>query len=417
MKVCVLLEQRYAMTPDGRVWTDGAFPRTFWDRYLEIFDGVRVCARVKPVLEALPEWKRADGGAVQFAPVKHYIGLRDYLANARGVRQSVRAAFEPGDAVILRVPSQLAAVLMPLLTRRRHPFAVEVVSDPEDAFSPGAIRHPLRPVFRRLLSRRLARDCHNAFAAAYVTAESLQRRYPAGPNTESFYYSDVELAAELAPRARAGALKPAWKLLTVSSLAQLYKAVDVQIDAVSALRRQGVDIDLTVIGDGKHRHELEQRTASLGLCAHVHFFGQLPSGAPIRAQLDAADLFLLPSRAEGLPRAMVEAMARALPCIGSRVGGIPELLPPEDLVPAGSAEALARKIREVITDPDRMRRMSEQNLRRARDFQDDVLRERRVAFFRFVRERTEAYLALRDSVPRNSGTFETVGIASGKASE
>ena len=253
-----------------------AFPRSFWDRYLEVFDGVRVVARVKPVAEARPEWKRADGGAVEFASVKHYIGVQDYLRHAREVKQSVRAAFDRRDAFILRVPSQLAVLLMPVLMRRRHPFAVEVVSDPHDAFSPGAIRHPLRPVFRRLLSRRLARDCRNSFAACYVTAESLQRRYPPGRGTESFYYSDVELNGEFAAHPRPPQPKNTWKLLTVSSLAQLYKAVDVQIDAVAELRRQGLDVQLTVVGEGKHRHELEQRASALRLGDAVSFRGSTP---------------------------------------------------------------------------------------------------------------------------------------------
>ena len=73
---------------------------------------------------------------------------------------------------------------------------------------------------------------------------------------------------------------------------------------------------------------------------------------------------------------MIEAMARALPCIGSTVGGIPELLPAEDMVPPGDADGLARKISEIVSDSQRMQRMSARNLARAGDFQEDVLRER-----------------------------------------
>jgi glycosyltransferase involved in cell wall biosynthesis len=150
---------------------------------------------------------------------------------------------------------------------------------------------------------------------------------------------------------------------------------------------------LILVGDGQHRQALSERAAQLGIAAHVHFRGQLASGEPIRDELDRADLFLLPSRQEGLPRAMVEAMARALPCIGSTVGGIPELLPPDEMVPPGDADALARKISEIVTDPERMHRMSSRNLARAGAFQEDVLRERRLEFYRYVRERTEDWLA------------------------
>ena len=124
----------------------------------------------------------------------------------------------------------------------------------------------------------------------------------------------------------------------------------------------------------------------------MRFLGQLSAGEAVRALLDAADLFLLPSRTEGLPRAMIEAMARALPCIGSTVGGIPELLAPEDMVPPGDAGALARKIREVVTDPERMCLMSARNLEVAREYRDDLLRERRTAFYRHVRTQTEQWL-------------------------
>ena len=140
--------------------------------------------------QALPEWKQADGGSRRFAPVSHYIGLGDYLRNAWGCPPIGARGVRSKDAVILRVPSQIAAVMMPLLSAAPS-FRVEVVSDPQDAFSPGAIRHPLRPVFRRLLAvassrmpkriRRRLRDCRVA-----------PMPLPAGAATEKFWYSDVE---------------------------------------------------------------------------------------------------------------------------------------------------------------------------------------------------------------------------------
>src|SRR5690606_2487194 len=137
---------------------------------------------------------------------------------------------------------------------------------------------------------------------------------------------------------------------------------------------------LMVIGQGKHQQELVTLAGSLGLSGRVQFLGQLPAGAAVRAQLDQADVFVMPSRQEGLPRAMIEAMARGLPCIGSTVGGIPELLPPEDMVPPNDADALARKIEEVVCNPARMTAMSARNLEHACSYHEDILRERRIEF-------------------------------------
>lgn len=387
MTVCVVLEQRFDRTPDGAVWTSTAFPYEFWRRYLDVFEEVRVVARVQDVDAALPSWHRADGDRVSFARVPYYIGPLQFLRHWRAVRHAVREAIGPRDAVILRVASQLAASAVPLLRHRRQSYGVEVVSDPKDAFAKGSIRHPLRPFFEWWFPRQLRAHCADACAAAYVTREALQRRYPSRA-LFSTHYSSIELPASAIasrPRQFAGGARR-WTLIFVGSLAQLYKAPDVLIDAVAGAVSRGLDLQLVMIGDGKHRPELEARVASHGMTSRVTFAGQLPRGAAIFEQLDRADLFVLPSHTEGLPRAMIEAMARGLPCIGTNVGGIPELLRSEDLVPPGDTAALERKIRDVLQDPARLESMSARSLDVARDYEDETLRRRRRAFYTRVRE-------------------------------
>jgi glycosyltransferase involved in cell wall biosynthesis len=91
---------------------------------------------------------------------------------------------------------------------------------------------------------------------------------------------------------------------------------------------------------------------------------------------------------------MIEAMARGLPCIGTVVGGIPELLPPEDLVPANDVVALATLICNVLGDSGRRQAMSERNLRHAREYHIDLLSERRLSFYKHVRRATEEWIKL-----------------------
>jgi glycosyltransferase involved in cell wall biosynthesis len=386
MRVCVVAEHRFRRTPDGRVWTDGPFARPFWDRYLDVFDEVGAVARVLPVPSVDNSWVRADGDGVSFAPVTYYHGLGEFALKRAAVRRSVQAAVKPEDAVILRVPSTLAMLLFPKLRRDRHPYAVEAVGDPYDVFGPGGVRHPLRPYLRWQTTRAMQRQCRHAVAATYVTAEALQRRYPPGPKTRGFYFSDVQLGGLISNSPRQYQSQRAWTLITVGSLGHLYKAPDIQIAAIAECRRRRLDVRLQFVGDGIHRSELEEQARALGIASSVHFLGQLPAGAAIGNALDQADVFLLPSRQEGLPRAMIEAMARGLPCIGSHVGGIPELIPPEDRVAAGDAGGLADKIQEIIGDPARLMRMSQRNLERARDFTEAILRERRLEFYRCVRD-------------------------------
>ena len=192
------------------------------------------------------------------------------------------------------------------------------------------------------------------------------------------------------PRIYRNDREEAFTVLFVGSLDQMYKAPDVLIDAVARCVESGIDIRLRIVGDGKERTLLQSRPTAAALGNRLEFLGRLPAGKVIRDELDRADLFVLPSRTEGLPRAMIEAMARGLPCIGSTVGGFPELLDEEDLVPPGDAAALAEKIREVMADNSRMERMSQRNLQKSKEYGNDVLQSRRTAFYRSVKELTKA---------------------------
>jgi glycosyltransferase involved in cell wall biosynthesis len=147
-----------------------------------------------------------------------------------------------------------------------------------------------------------------------------------------------------------GTVRDPWRLLFVGSLAQIYKGPDVAIAALARCRARGVFAHLTLIGDGRERPALEARARRLGVAPWVTFTGQLPAGGPVREAMDRADVFVLPSRTEGTPRAMLEAMARGVACVGAAVGGIPELLPATRLVEPCDAERLASVLIRVCSN-------------------------------------------------------------------
>ena len=393
MEVAVALEHRFSRTPDGKVWTESFFARSFWQRYLAVFEGVRPIARVKEVPAAQEGWKRVDGPGIRVTAMPYYVGPAEFLQRRREITRAAEAAISPESAVILRVSSQIANCLEPGLRRRRQPFAVEVVADPYGVFAPGAIRHPLRPLLRWWFPRRLRRQCRAACGVSYVTRETLQASYPPKAGAFHTHYSSVELGRECfadAPRPpRAGG---PLRIVFVGTLEVYYKAPDTLLEALARCRRSGLDFLLSMVGDGRRRVDLERLAATLGIDRAVVFAGLLPAGAAIREQLDRADLFVLPSRQEGLPRAMIEAMARGLPCIGSTAGGIPELLAAECMAPPGDAAALADRILRAARDPVWMAEMSRRNLEVASDYRDEILNERRKNFYRQLQGATNHWL-------------------------
>jgi glycosyltransferase involved in cell wall biosynthesis len=384
--------QHFDRTADGQVWTNGQFPYSFWTRYLAVFVSVTVVARVRDVPELSSERQPASGTGVRFLRVPDYTGPREYALRAAAVSAMARKAVQNGSAILLRPPGEIAAWVLWHTRKSGRPYAVEVVADPYDVFGPNAVRHPLRPVFRWWFTRALKRQCAKACAAAYVTEHALQQRYPSAPDALATHYSDIELpeSAFVSGPRRAEQNRKA-RIIFVGTLAQLYKAPDVLIDAFATCQAH-IDAELVILGSGRYQHELEERAKAHKVGDCVHFCGQLTNPVDVRSELDRADLFVLPSRVEGLPRAMIEAMARALPCIGSSVGGIPELLPPEDIVPPGDVPALASKITQVLRQPARMQQMSTRNLIKAGEYKDDVLNARRREFYHFLRQRTEGWL-------------------------
>ncbi len=394
MNLVVTHEKRFEKDENGRIYTDnenstGYF---FFKRYLDVFDSVTVVGRAKKTV--ISEKFPVTGPGVNFIEVPYFWGPMDYIRKSRSIKKAIRsicAEAKNHSAFIARCPSIFGGLLIRELIKIKFPYAMEVVSDPYEVFSPGSIQHPLRPFLRIKSPIDLRRYCSNASAVSYVTKSTLQKRYPASKDAFTTYYSSIRMDNSYLvdqPRDYDDTIKPI-KLVTVCTLEQLYKGTDTLIDAFEVCLQMGVDSHLTIVGDGKFRKNLEERVALKEIGRKVTFLGRLPSGDAVKEQLDKADLFVLPSKGEGLPRAMIEAMARGLPCLGTNASGIPELLPPDAMVPVGDAKGLAKKIAELYFNPARMKTMSVRNLETAKEYADEKLTYRRNEIYNYIKRKTE----------------------------
>jgi glycosyltransferase involved in cell wall biosynthesis len=400
MNAVITTEQRF-LAYDGGVYAEALGDSSFWSRYLEVFDSVEIVARIQPV-DLLPTSAvRADGDPrISFLHLSYYVGPLQGIARIPALSRKLRQIAQKDAAFILRIPGAIGTLLYPWLRLRGQPYGVEVVGDPADSLSPGALQKKWGYLFRPLGVFQMAVQCRNAAGAAYVTRETLQQRYPS-PNY-STHYSSIELSPELLDfardeRARATGGRGMFeretnRLIFVGSLSQRYKGLHVLLEAMKTCLEQGVSLELQVLGDGQYRPEYEALAASLGVQGYVRFSGYVKQGKDVLKEMCAADLFVMPSLMEGLPRAMIEAMACGLPCIGSRIGGIPELLPEPYLCPPNEPGALAQKIIEVVDDPVQMREMGNRNREVAVDYRSDLLRQRRQQFYQHIRSLTHAYL-------------------------
>jgi colanic acid/amylovoran biosynthesis glycosyltransferase len=131
------------------------------------------------------------------------------------------------------------------------------------------------------------------------------------------------------------------------------------LEALVPLVSAGVNLSCTLVGDGPERPFLESLAARLGIAGQVRFLGALAHQQTL-AQVAQADVFVLASFAEGLPVALMEAMALGVPCVTTTIAAIPELI--QDgvnglLVAPANPQALSAALARLAADPDLRHRL------------------------------------------------------------
>lgn len=142
------------------------------------------------------------------------------------------------------------------------------------------------------------------------------------------------------------ALRAQQKIVLNVARLEYFKGHDVLLRAWVKCVKEYPDIELWIAGSGSMQAELKSKAISLNIHQHVRFLGYLPPQA-IHSRMQAADLFVLPSRSEPFGIVLLEAMAHGLPVVASDVGGIPEVLPKDGaawLVPVEDEHELAKAI-------------------------------------------------------------------------
>ncbi|WP_263360068.1 glycosyltransferase family 4 protein [Acidicapsa ligni] len=131
------------------------------------------------------------------------------------------------------------------------------------------------------------------------------------------------------------------------------------LEAVAAMVAAGAELSLVLIGDGPERPSLEAQCRQQGIASYVRFLGAM-AHQPTLAEVAQADIFVLASFAEGLPVALMEAMALGVPCVSTTIAAIPELILDGQnglLAPPANPYALRIALERLASDPDLRHRL------------------------------------------------------------
>lgn len=381
--VNIILEFRFYKDESGQVYTDASFDYLFWQRYLMVFDDVHIIARAKYVASAdvAENWKKVTGPHVTFTAIPYYHGIANLVKNMPAVIKEIKKIVAADDnPYILRMPS-IIGVLFFMSSRKmsRRAYGIEMVGDPEEVFNslPGLYK-PLGSMFIRRTRSIIGR----ASAAAYVERAVLPKKYPVASKVQPYFFSSINLPEHsILSGAKKKTNSKVLHLLSIGMLDQMYKGPDVLLKALAICKEEGLSFKLVWLGGGLNLDKVKQMAVEQGLADNVSFKGTVTERASIESEMDNADLFVLASRTEGLPRAMIEAMGRGLACIGSKVGGIPELLPEEYMFTKEDHEQLADLILKVAKDSNVLAAMSAENLETAKRYTNNRLDKERVGFY------------------------------------
>ncbi|MEP1444773.1 MAG: glycosyltransferase [Paraglaciecola sp.] len=361
---------------------------SFGKRYLDIFQRVYIVGRLFERED--PTAKAVTGNGVEFIPLPGKRGILGLISMFWTLLIFSLKNAKKGRAYILRVPGTIPSVFFWILLLKRIPFAVEVAADPYDSYSSKALDgHFLSPLVQRFFVWLVKLQCKYAESSVYVTNYSLQQRYPPGNMQTSYGFTSLDLQEEAYaqnPKSLSDFNMNTPHIVLTGNMQGSMKGHDVLIRALAKIRKVGINAQLTIIGFGDNTDYFKEMCKTEGLSSFVTFAGKLSSGEPVRAILRQADLFVLPSRQEGLPRALLEAMSLGLPAIGTRVGGVPELISPSAIVEPDSVEQLANKIIEFLSSSELLVAYSVENLSKARSYSACKISEKRNAFLNCLKK-------------------------------
>ncbi len=340
-------DHRFYRAESGGVFTRGGqFPYVLWQRYFDAFSSVTVIGRERELQahESRDQMQLSSGAQVQFCLLPSLSSLRAQVGVGRQVRSRLWQEIQAVDCVLVRLPSELGLLALGLAEMQKKVGAVELGGCVWDAlWNHGSIH---AKAYAPLAYLRLRRAVGCASRVLYVTEEFLQQRYPTTGDALGCTGVKLHLPAPEVVKKRMEKIdhhESPLRFGLIGSLSQRYKGVDVALRALAAAISRLPPAKLCILGAGDPAPFTEQ-AESLGLAQRVEFAGVLPAGAAVWQWLDQVDVYLQPSRQEGLPRGLMEAMSRACPALGSTAGGIPELLESSCLHAPGNHRHLSKQL-------------------------------------------------------------------------
>lgn len=368
---------------DGEYYSNGSFGLPVLKRYTNVFSDLNIISRQYTLDDSREKinFTISSDNNINFSKVPNLNSL-NYFRNIKHAKKIIDEHVYKADYLIARLPSTIGSLAIKSAIKFNKPYLIEVVGCPWDTL----LSHSLKgKVLAPFYYRTMKQDVYNANYVIYVTNLFLQNRYPT--LGKSINISNVSLANfnnEIITKRQDKINKNinSDKIIigTTAAVDVKYKGQEYVIKALKRLEDMGyTNFEYQLVGNGDNSY-LNRIVKKYRLDGKIKFLGSL-SHNEVFKWLDNIDIYAQPSKTEGLPRAVIEAMSRGLPAIGSDAGGIPELLE-EDFI--FSSNMNVKEIANIILkfDKNTLLKQSIRNFEESKKYSSYELEKRREEFLR-----------------------------------
>lgn len=362
----------------GTVHNDEMFKR-----YHIIADKIGVLIRVKNVDKehVMQKYSRITLSTLDIIECPNLSNIKGIL-NKRKIKKIIKNEIIKSDYIVIRLPSFIGLLAVDVAKKLDKPYLIEVVACPWDALWNYSLKGKLIAPYMYFATKKRV---YNGKYVLYVTNKFLQRRYPTkgmNINCSDVALKDVDEKVLKSRIDKILNLDIDNKIIigTAASVSVRYKGQQYIIKALGKLKKQGIKhFEYQLVGSGDQSY-LKSLAKKYDVEEQVKFLGSLPHDK-VFDWLDSIDIYVQPSRQEGLPRALIEAMSRGLPAFGANTGGIPELLEP-DFIFSNTRKNINEICNILLTfNKENMIKQSLRNYNEALKYKKDFLNKIREDFF------------------------------------
>lgn len=378
MKLLFAHSHRFHRYKDN-YYSNGSFSEKTLLRYTNAFKEVVFVSRQVSVETEPKNMSLATVDGMNYIKIPDFESFKKYYRKIEADK-IIRREVQKADYVIARLPSSIGLMAVKYARKYKKPYLVEVVTCPWDSYWNHSLKGKLIAPFRYYTTKKAVM---NAPYALYVTNEFLQKRYPSKGKQTGL--SDVVLKELNEEIIRKRVLKIQNKkessiiIGTIAAVNVRHKGHQYVIEALGKLKAQGLTkYEYQLVGGGDQTY-LKSIAVKYNVVEQVKFMGPMPHDEVFN-WLQDIDIYVQPSRQEGLPRALIEAMSTGAPAFGAKTAGIPELLEKECIF-----SNTKRNIDEICSileqfSEEVLVKQAIRNFEEAKKFKPEIIEKRRSDF-------------------------------------